>query len=159
MTQNHPLDFPKTLFFVYANLASWALVTACIGLGELWRLRSRTYLVREAATRFARDVASGLRTGKPRWVIPGACIAAAIAAFFVLNGPVGEPARTPARVIACGPHVNWLTRIKTRYCAAQLGDGSIYSFEEPDPSVYGRTITILRYQRRFAGTHDVVQKD
>lgn len=29
----------------------------------------------------------------------------------------------------------------------------------PDASVHGRAITILRFQRRFAGTHDMVQKD
>jgi hypothetical protein len=126
-----------SLTMVYINLASWALVTASIGLGELWRFRRR---VLATAT---------------RWVIPGICVAAAMALFFVLNGPVGEPARLNARVIACGPQPHWLTRIKTQSCAAELEDYSIVSFAESDIGVYGRMVTILRFQRRFVGTHDI----
>jgi hypothetical protein len=125
----------------YINLASWAVVTACIGLGEAWRFHRR---ILAAAT---------------RWVVPGICFAAAIALFLVLNGPVGEPARLPARVIACGPQPHWLTRVRTQGCAAELEDYSIVSFAEPDYlNVYGRTVTILRYQRRFMGTYDLVVK-
>lgn len=142
----------------YINFGSWAVATACIGLGELWRLRSQAYLIREAAVGFARNVAAGLKTGKPGWVIPGVCFVAAIPVFFALNGPVGEPARTQARVIACAPHVHWLIRTRTPYCYAELGDGSIYPFQESDPGVYGRIVTILRFQRRFLGTYDLVLK-
>jgi hypothetical protein len=149
-----------SFFFAYGNLASWTVVTACIGISELWRLRQKAYLIREAAVIFTRDVIAGLRTGKPKWVIPGVCIAAAIPAFFVVNGPVGEPTRRQGRVIACGPHVHWLTRIETPFCSAELSDGSFYSFQEPDYfNRYGHVVTILRFQRRFVGTHDVVLKE
>jgi hypothetical protein len=114
----------------YINLASWAVVTACIALGELWRFRRRVL----AAAR--------------RWAVPAIGVLAAIAVFFALNGPVGEPARLAARVIACD----------AKSCAAELEDYSIVAFPESDRSVYGRTVTILRYQRRFMGTHDVVVK-
>ncbi len=144
--------FPMT----YANLGSWIAVTACIGLSELWKLRR---VIREGAIGFARNVTAGLKTGKPRWVIPGVCVVAAIPVFFVLNGPVGEPTRSQARVLGCGPHVHWLTRIKTQYCVAEVSDGTIYPFQESDLSVYGRAVTVLHFQRRFFGTHDVVQKD
>ena len=124
----------------YINFGSWAVVTACIGFGELVRFRRR---ILAAAT---------------RWVVPGICVLAAVAAFFALNGPVGEPSRFRARVIACGPQPHWLTRVRTQSCAAELDDYSIVSFAEPDLSVYGRTVTILRFQRRFVGSYDVVVK-
>jgi hypothetical protein len=143
----------------YANLASWAVVTACIGIGELWRLRRRAYLIRELAFTFARNFAAGLKTGRPRWVIPGTCIAAAILALLVLNGPVGEPTRTQGRVIACGPHPHWLTRINTLSCAVELSDGSIYFFKELDHGDYDHGVTMLRFQRRFVGTHHAVLKN
>ena len=124
----------------YINLAAWAGMTACIAFGELWRHRRRV-------------LAAAIR-----WKIPAIGIATVILMFFVLNGPVGEPVRLPGRVIACGPQPHWLTRIKTQSCAAELADYSIVSFAEPDLSVYGRMVTILRYQRRLMGTYDVVVK-
>lgn len=134
------------LLTAYFNLGIWALVTACIGLGELWRRRRRTYF-------FIRE-----RAVWPRVLVFAICVAAVAAAFLAVNGPVGEPVRLQGRVIACGPQPHWLTRIERPSCAAELSDGSIHSFEEADRSVYGRAVTVLRFQRRFAGTHEVLVK-
>ena len=119
----------------YINLGSWALVTACIGLGESWRLRRNR-----------------------RFVFSVLGVVAAMLLFLALNGPVGEPARLEGRVIACGPQPHWLTRAANPSCAAELSDGSIHSFAETDLRVYGRPVTVLRYQRRFVGTHVVLVK-
>lgn len=145
-------------YMAFANLASWAVVTACIGIGELWRLRRQAYVVKNALAAFPRNVAAGLRTGEPRWPRPTALLMAAIPVFLLLNGPVGEPVRMQGRVIVCGPQIHWLTRIETPGCGAELSDGLIYSFRESDYGIYGHTITILRFRRRFVGTHDVVLK-
>jgi len=143
----------------YINLASWFAVTACIGLGELWRLRRQAYRLRDGGAHLLRDIYTGVSVGKPKWVIPALSLCAIVLIFFVLNGPVGEPVRRQGRVIACGPHVHWLTRIATPYCGAQLDDGSIYSFAESDLNVYDHIVTISRFRRRFIGTYDVVQKE
>ena len=110
------------LLTAYLNLGSWALVTACIGLGESWRSRRRMVA-------FIRQ---------PRFIVAAAGVLAAVAAFLALNGPVGEPVRLQGRVIACGPQPHWLTRVNRPACVAELSDGSIHSFEETNLAIYGR---------------------
>jgi hypothetical protein len=98
------------------------------------------------------NISSGLRTGEPKWVIPGMILVAA-ALFVFFNAPVGEGVAVRGSVTGCVSGVQRLTGAQSVSCTVKLDDGTIQQTEAPGHSSPGAQITFHRYERRIIGTY------
>ena len=100
---------------------------------------------------FLTAIRSGLRTGEPKWVIPGLVLLAA-AVFVLANLPTGQPAPVSGRVTGCVSSVARLTGGQYVTCTFALSDGTVQRSEVSAFLTPGTVVTFRRYDRRLIGS-------
>ena len=96
-------------------------------------------------------IRSGLKTGEPKWVIPGLVLLAG-GVFVFANLPTGQPTPVPGRVTGCVSSVARLTGGQYVTCTFTLSDGTTQRSEVAAPLAPGTVVTFQRYDRRLLGS-------
>ena len=96
-------------------------------------------------------ICSGLRTGEPKWVIPGLVLVSA-GVFVFANLPGGEPTLVIGRVTDCVSRVARLTGAQSVTCSFALSDGTTQRSEVAAPLTPGTLVTFRRYDRHLMGS-------
>ena len=100
-------------------------------------------------------IRSGLRTGEPKWVIPGLTLIAS-GAFVFANLPIGDPTPVTGRVTSCISSVVRLSGGPSVTCTVALSDGTTQRSQVAAPLAPGTVVTFNRYDRRLVGSDYVL---